>query len=132
MFRPSTDILIAEPDHTNILSFRSGAKIRFDRELFLESSDASADPVPSPELFETILKQAVEIESLRGMEDDEEDLPSSLPAPKTKGKPESEEEEEEPTSEEAAEEEQEEEDDLLRDEDESAGYAPPTSLNAEG
>ncbi|ORY50195.1 hypothetical protein BCR35DRAFT_356118 [Leucosporidium creatinivorum] len=138
-FAPSNEVIIAEPDHTNILAFRTGAKIRFDRELFLENSEASSDSTPSPELFDTILKQAVELEALRGMEDDEEELPSSLPAPRKKGpgsplkkgsKVETESEEGDPSSEEVEEEEEEEQDELLRDEDESAGFTYPSIVLA--
>lgn len=126
---PTLEILLVEPSHTNILSFRSGNKIRFDRDIFVDSStEPSPAALPSPELFDAILSKAVEAESLRAMDDDEDSLPAL--SGKSSGSPlklkqvleKRPESEPEPSSEEEVEEE-EEDDELLREEDEDAGWA---------
>lgn len=117
-----------DPSHLNLLSFRTGPKLRFDKTIF-HDEDAPSAAVPSPTLFDHILGKAVELETVRGQQDDEE----ALPAPSGKStarsgsplKSRADESEEDsgpdPEAEEADVEEDGSDAELLRDEDESAG-----------
>lgn len=64
--RPAGEILVDEPSHLNLLSFRSGAPVRFDKHTYASSEDDAL--IPSCDAFNQVLHKAVELEQSRDAE----------------------------------------------------------------
>lgn len=70
--RPSSEIHLDAPSHRNLLAFRTGSKLRFDRETFSDGEPGQEARLPSQELFDNILRRAVAIETERSFQSESE------------------------------------------------------------
>ncbi|KAK4058597.1 hypothetical protein OIO90_000041 [Microbotryomycetes sp. JL221] len=73
----SPQVALDDPSPCNILSFRTGAKVRFGRQTFIEVEDddqaSICSAIPSPDAFDEVLIKATALEKSRDLDDDDND-----------------------------------------------------------